>query len=111
MNRILDTPSKKGLWYYLLPIIEDEHENIAQNFFHQNRIDIYNEFNNRTKNRNYFRKHDSKKSGSTGNIYDEVSEDDYIDLKSTFKRGSSEYLFKEPGYFFFISIFQYEAFL
>lgn len=38
MNKVLDTPAKRSLWLYLLPILEEEHEQLARVFLSKHNI-------------------------------------------------------------------------
>ncbi len=73
----MDTPAKRGLWYYLLPVIETEHEDIAHKFFSKNRIDIYRDFNlDKRSSTPSLRNSRAFKTNSMNNIYDEIHDYD-----------------------------------
>ena len=40
MNKVLDTPAKRSLWLYLLPILEEEHEKLARIFLSKHNIHL-----------------------------------------------------------------------
>jgi hypothetical protein len=71
INKILDTPAKRSLWFYLMPIIEDEHEEVAQRFFKKNHIDVFGEYFGSTHRHSSRFKKNFNRSGSVNNVHDE----------------------------------------
>ena len=93
MHKILDTSAQKSIWFYLLPIIEDDHEDVAYQFFKTNSIDVFCDYSTTGTNLVNAPRKRSKlsnfgKSGSTNNMYDENDENEYRYIS---RRSWSEY--------------------